>query len=50
VTGAGDVLLARWIGIAGIPLAGVVAHALALAGLLYLLYLREPRLFRGSEI
>jgi putative peptidoglycan lipid II flippase len=50
VTVAGDVLLARWIGIAGIPLAGVVAHALALAGLLYLLYLREPRLFRGSEI
>jgi putative peptidoglycan lipid II flippase len=43
---AGDLLLARWFGIAGIPMAGLLAHALALSGLLYGLYRREPRLFR----
>ena len=43
---AGDLLLARWFGIAGIPMAGLLAHALALLGLLYGLYRREPRLFR----
>jgi putative peptidoglycan lipid II flippase len=43
---AGDLLLARWMGIAGIPMAGVLAHALALSGLVYGLYRREPRLFR----
>jgi Na+-driven multidrug efflux pump len=43
---AGDLLLARWMGIAGIPMAGVLAHALALCGLIYGLYRREPRLFR----
>ncbi|HSP66470.1 MAG TPA: lipid II flippase MurJ [Bryobacteraceae bacterium] len=43
---AGDLLLARWVGIAGIPMAGVLAHALALSALVYGLYRREPRLFR----
>jgi hypothetical protein len=38
--------LARWAGIAGIPMAGVLAHALALAGLVYGLNRRQPRLFR----
>ena len=33
-------------GIAGIPLAGALAHAIALASLVYFLYRREPRLFR----
>jgi putative peptidoglycan lipid II flippase len=45
-TVAGDFLLARWWGIAGIPMAGVLAHALALASLIYFLYRREPRLFK----
>lgn len=43
---AGDLFLARWAGIAGIPMAGVLAHALALAGLVYGLNRRQPRLFR----
>ena len=42
----GDLVLARGMGIAGIPLAGALAHAIALAVLVYLLYRREPRLFR----
>jgi putative peptidoglycan lipid II flippase len=41
----GDLVLARVMGIAGIPLAGALAHALALASLVYFLYRREPRLF-----
>lgn len=45
-TVAGDLLLAQILGIAGIPLAGVAAHAIALASLIYFLYRREPRLFR----
>lgn len=45
-TVAGDLLLARAMGIAGIPLAGALAQALALASLVYFLYRREPRLFR----
>jgi putative peptidoglycan lipid II flippase len=47
-TAVGDVILARTMGIAGIPLAGALAHAIALASLVYLLYNREPRLFRVS--
>ncbi len=43
---AGDLLLARMIGIAGIPLAGTAAHAFALVSLFYFLYRREPLLFR----
>jgi Na+-driven multidrug efflux pump len=45
-TVVGDLVLARTMGIAGIPVAGAVAHALALASLVYFLYRREPRLFR----
>ena len=44
---AGDLLLARAMGIAGIPLAGVLSHAIALVSLAYFLYRREPRLFRS---
>jgi len=43
---AGDLLLARALGIVGIPLAGVLSHAVALVSLAYFLYRREPRLFR----
>jgi putative peptidoglycan lipid II flippase len=46
----GDLFLARLMGIAGIPLAGALAHAIALASLVYFLYRREPRLFRVSEV
>jgi peptidoglycan biosynthesis protein MviN/MurJ (putative lipid II flippase) len=46
-TAVGDLLLSRGMGIAGIPLAGALAHALALASLVYFLYRREPRLFRA---
>jgi putative peptidoglycan lipid II flippase len=45
-TVVGDLVLARTMGIAGIPLAGALAHAVALASLVYFLYRREPRLFR----
>jgi putative peptidoglycan lipid II flippase len=45
-TAVGDLILSRIMGIAGIPLAGALAHAIALASLVYLLYRREPRLFR----
>jgi putative peptidoglycan lipid II flippase len=45
-TGIGDLILSRTLGIAGIPLAGAFAHAIALASLVYFLYRREPRLFR----
>jgi len=45
-TAAGDIILSRTMGIAGIPLAGALAQAIALASLIYLLYRREPRLFR----
>ena len=45
-TVVGDLILARSMGIAGIPLAGALAHAIALASLIYFLYRREPRLFR----
>ncbi len=47
-TTVGDLVLARAMGIAGIPLAGALSHALALASLVYFLYRREPRLFRLS--
>lgn len=46
-TGIGDLILSRTLGIAGIPLAGAFAHAIALASLVYFLYRREPRLFRA---
>lgn len=46
-TAVGDVVLARAMGIAGIPVAGALAHAMALASLVWLLYRREPRLFRA---
>ena len=45
-TAVGDLVLARTMGIAGIPLAGAIAHAIALASLVYFLYRHEPRLFR----
>jgi Na+-driven multidrug efflux pump len=45
-TAVGDLILSRTMGIAGIPLAGALAHAIALASLVYFLYRREPRLFR----
>lgn len=48
-TAVGDLLLARTMGIAGIPLAGALAHAIALASLVFLLYRREPRLFRAAN-
>jgi putative peptidoglycan lipid II flippase len=44
----GDLLLARTMGIAGIPLAGALAQAMALISLVYFLYRREPRLFLGA--
>ena len=47
-TAVGDIVLARMMGIAGIPLAGALAHAIALASLFYFLYRREPRLFTLS--
>jgi len=47
-TVVGDLVLARTMGIAGIPLAGAAAHAVALASLVYFLYRREPRLFRTA--
>jgi putative peptidoglycan lipid II flippase len=46
-TAVGDLVLARIMGIAGIPLAGALAHALALTSLICFLYRREPRLFRA---
>jgi peptidoglycan biosynthesis protein MviN/MurJ (putative lipid II flippase) len=46
-TAVGDLVLARAMGIAGIPLAGALANAIALASLVWLLYRREPRLFRA---
>jgi len=49
-TALGDLFFARVMGIAGIPLAGALAHAIALASLVYFLYRREPRLFRVSEV
>jgi Na+-driven multidrug efflux pump len=49
-TALGDLFFARVRGIAGIPLAGALAHAIALASLVYFLYRREPRLFRVSEV
>jgi putative peptidoglycan lipid II flippase len=48
-TAVGDLVLSRAMGIAGIPLAGALSHALALASLVYFLYRREPRLFRSVE-
>ncbi|MCU1339986.1 MAG: mviN [Bryobacterales bacterium] len=45
-TAAGDLLFSRWMGIAGIPLAGALAHAIALGSLVYFLYRSEPRLFQ----
>ena len=47
-TAVGDLTLSRTMGIAGIPLAGALAHAIAFASLVYFLYRREPRLFRVS--
>lgn len=44
-TAVGDLILARTMGIAGIPLADTLAHAIALGSLVYFLYRREPRLF-----
>jgi putative peptidoglycan lipid II flippase len=49
-TVVGDVVLAQVMGIAGIPLAGALAHAISLACLIYFLYRREPRLFRAAAI
>jgi len=47
-TALGDLTLARTMGIAGIPLAGALAHAITLASLVYFLYRREPRLFASD--
>jgi peptidoglycan biosynthesis protein MviN/MurJ (putative lipid II flippase) len=47
-TAIGDLVLARTMGIAGIPLAGALAQVIAIASLVYFLYRREPRLFRVS--
>ena len=44
---AGDLLLPRWIGVAGIALASTLAHSVFMAVLIILLYWKEPRLFRG---
>jgi putative peptidoglycan lipid II flippase len=49
-TAVGDLILSRTMGIAGIPLAGALAHAIALASLVYFLYRREPRLFRSALV
>ena len=45
---AGDLLLPRWMGVKGVALASCSAYAVYLAGLLFLLYRHEPRLFRRS--
>ena len=47
-TAVGDLILSRMMGIAGIPLADALAHAIALASLVYFLYRREPRLFASD--
>jgi Na+-driven multidrug efflux pump len=43
---AGDFLLPRWFGVSGVALASCCGHAVYLLGLLWLLYAKEPRLFR----
>jgi putative peptidoglycan lipid II flippase len=43
---AGDFLLPRWFGVSGVALASCIGHVVYLFGLLWLLYLKEPRLFR----
>jgi putative peptidoglycan lipid II flippase len=44
-TVVGDLILSRSLGIAGIPLAGALAHTVSIASLIFFLYRREPRLF-----
>ncbi|MFM2125156.1 MAG: Lipid flippase MurJ, partial [Acidobacteriota bacterium] len=44
---AGDLLLPRWMGVAGIALSSTLAHVVFMAVLVILLYWREPRLFRS---
>jgi putative peptidoglycan lipid II flippase len=44
----GDFLLPRWFGVSGVALASGIGHAVYLFGLLWLLYLKEPRLFRRA--
>ena len=46
----GDILLARWIGTAGIPLATATMQVVALVVLLVLLFRREPRLLHGDAV
>lgn len=43
---AGDFLLPKWYGVSGVALASCIGHAVFLVGLVGLLYLKEPRLFR----
>lgn len=45
----GDIVLARWMGIAGIALATAVVQAVSVAALVYLLVQREPRLLATRE-
>ncbi len=42
----GDWLLPRWFGVGGVGLASALGHIVFMAGLVALLYLKEPRLFR----
>ena len=46
---AGDLLLPRWMGVSGVALSSFIAYTVYLAGLLLLLYHREPRLFRRES-
>jgi hypothetical protein len=39
-------LLPRWYGVGGVGLASALGHIVFMAGLVALLYLKEPRLFR----
>ncbi len=45
---AGDLLLPRWFGVSGVALSSCIAHIVYLAGLLLLLFVKEPRLFRRT--
>ncbi|MEP6963559.1 MAG: hypothetical protein ABI995_15875, partial [Acidobacteriota bacterium] len=45
----GDILLPRFMGVSGVALAAALGQAVFLIGLVALLYLKEPRLFRAAE-